>query len=1052
MRASSIPKLALAAFLSFLILLPVPSVAQPSTTRSSTAALNNCVPGPHTGVINTDQIWCAADNPHLLEGEVIVEAGSTLTLEPGVEVQGGIYDGLTVRGVLQAIGAIDQEILFTSKENSGSAGWRGLGFLGATSSGSLYYVTLRYGGMYHSEVGSYAILAAKDMSASGLEIVNSHIQKSSFWTSGHTYGLTIDNSPFLLANSTVSDMGSASDDSAVRISGSGTSGSILHSEFSANTGTTMIIDPDVQQVLISENHIHDNWLGLVVSSGNVTVEKNIIERNTSFVSTRGGLIVNGGSPIIRENILRNNTADRGGGMSIYGSPQVINNVITGNHAAYACSAIDIAAGSAPAFWHNTISGNDGGDGSAICIEGEGPHGVFNNTIIAGQPVGVQSAWENATLELHHTLWDDVAQVESGDGSIINDTPFYGKAMFDLDGYHLTRFSAAVGKGLPSGVSEDLEGDARPQPPGTLPDLGADEFTGSQDPSFWVEFYSDEPRLEIREEGGVRVEQNFFIFWNYGSDETNPDPLDLVITAALDSSMVFDEQESDGAGELSYTQNCQVVTWNSTQSVKKDDFGFTRFAIHYNSEALAGDPSVLDFQLQAGSDVHQQTITTTIPIFPPKITWPIDGEGCSAQFINMVVTGYAMPGSIIRLYEDDVYKATGTADDEDGIFNIVYNSDEAGIDDYTRIYVRACNPNELYDCGDTSNTITVTKQLSFWCPRRSYWEGDYHTVHGGESVWHATFGFRDAQGMLATEAWTFFAGTGLENSTLSLHLCICPGGIDYPSSTWVIANGTRYNPSGGTTNIPSFSIPAASGAVEFHGVCSGSELVDTGTILVDPDGFVFDVTKGFMESDPSKQFVLQGAKVTLMVSEPSLGGWVQWPAHLYANQINPQITGSDGYYSFYTPPGDYYVRVTDLDGFQSWRSPLITVVDKLVHLNVPLTPFTTPAAKQVQLGVSGPSPATVFLLPGETAEWQAESVPNISTVTRQIYTTDPVLRLLSVLDPHQSVAGWDGGMLAPGAVFRREFIEPGVYAYSDGLGYTGWVVVGGQSLYLPLVTR
>ena len=190
-------------------------------------------------------------------------------------------------------------------------------------------------------------------------------------------------------------------------------------------------------------------------------------------------------------------------------------------------------------------------------------------------------------------------------------------------------------------------------------------------------------------------------------------------------MVFDGQESSGAGELDFTQNGQVISWDSTKPVQKDEYGFTRFTIHYTSEAQAGEATLLNFMLQTGSNTYQQTLTTFIPKFPPKITWPIDGESCSTQFLNMTVTGYAIPGSLIRLYEDDQWKATGAANDEDGLFSIVYNSDQAGIDDYTRTYVaRLRRASDPYDCGEQSNTITLTKQTSFWCPSRSTWEGDY----------------------------------------------------------------------------------------------------------------------------------------------------------------------------------------------------------------------------------------------------------------------------------------------------------------------------------------
>ncbi len=66
-----------------------------------------------SGTINTDSTWSASDSPIILTGNVIVDAGATLTIAPGTEVHftqrgtGGttlIYS-LTIDGTLLATGA-----------------------------------------------------------------------------------------------------------------------------------------------------------------------------------------------------------------------------------------------------------------------------------------------------------------------------------------------------------------------------------------------------------------------------------------------------------------------------------------------------------------------------------------------------------------------------------------------------------------------------------------------------------------------------------------------------------------------------------------------------------------------------------------------------------------------------------------------------------------------------------------------------------------------------------------------------------------------------------
>jgi hypothetical protein len=51
--------------------------------------------------------------------------------------------------------------------------------------------------------------------------------------------------------------------------------------------------------------------------------------------------------------------------------------------------------------------------------------------------------------------------------------YTGSPAFAADGYHLTRDSAAIDRGVTSTVAIDIDGDARPQ--GSGYDLGVDEF-------------------------------------------------------------------------------------------------------------------------------------------------------------------------------------------------------------------------------------------------------------------------------------------------------------------------------------------------------------------------------------------------------------------------------------------------------------------------------------------------------------------------------------------------------------------------------------------------
>jgi hypothetical protein len=67
------------------------------------------------GVIETDTIWTEAHSPYTITGNVLVNNGTTLTIQPGVTVNLGSYY-IKVNGTLQAVGNSTNKVTFNDGE------------------------------------------------------------------------------------------------------------------------------------------------------------------------------------------------------------------------------------------------------------------------------------------------------------------------------------------------------------------------------------------------------------------------------------------------------------------------------------------------------------------------------------------------------------------------------------------------------------------------------------------------------------------------------------------------------------------------------------------------------------------------------------------------------------------------------------------------------------------------------------------------------------------------------------------------------------------------
>ncbi len=116
-----------------------------------------------SGLLTSNTTWTLAQSPYLVVGDVTVNAGVRLTIEPGVVVKFVLGRNLTINGILVAEGTADSRIIFTSiKDDSvggdangdGSATWPRPGDWGRIAFGDssvdsqtrLRYAVVRYGG------------------------------------------------------------------------------------------------------------------------------------------------------------------------------------------------------------------------------------------------------------------------------------------------------------------------------------------------------------------------------------------------------------------------------------------------------------------------------------------------------------------------------------------------------------------------------------------------------------------------------------------------------------------------------------------------------------------------------------------------------------------------------------------------------------------------------------------------------------------------------------------------------------------------------------------
>lgn len=180
-------------------------------------------------------------------------------------------------------------------------------------------------------------------------------------------------------------------------------------------------------------------------------------------------------------------------------------------------------------------------------------------------------------------------------------------------------------------------------------------------------------------------------------------------------------------------------------------------------------------------------------------------------------------------------------------------------------------------------------------------------------------------------------------------------------------------------------PKSSGNSSLGSGSIGSDLRE----CLDPSGIVYEA----VESNP-----LSGVTATLWYSASENGtNAVEWDAGNYGGQINPQITDTDGMYSWYVPDGYWKVKFTK-DGYTAAETEWMEVPPPQLDVNIGLISTAAPTVQSINaypdyveiIFTQYMSVTKTLTIPdGYTYEW-AEKTP-VNTESNICYSK--VLRLI-----------------------------------------------------------
>jgi predicted outer membrane repeat protein len=232
-------------------------------------------------------------------------------------------------------------------------------------------------------------------------------------------------------------------------------------------------NPSLVNVTITNNTADENGGGIFSFNSNPSLVNVTISGNSSTRYSGGGIACTGGSPSLVNVTISGNSAlgtgsyKGGGGISCEASnPSLVNVVITNNLTSDDGGGIYCFASSSPTIVNTIVSDNSGNKG--VYVHSGNPSITYSNF------------YDNQNGNFYGLDWHGVNVMTNANGdscdayyNIQEDPEFVD---IDNNNYHLQNWSQLIGAGtITDNMPEtDIEGNPRPNPSGTNPDIGAYE--------------------------------------------------------------------------------------------------------------------------------------------------------------------------------------------------------------------------------------------------------------------------------------------------------------------------------------------------------------------------------------------------------------------------------------------------------------------------------------------------------------------------------------------------------------------------------------------------
>jgi hypothetical protein len=351
------------------------------------------IPG-YGHVIYKDSVWTDQDGPIILDQNVYILPGVTLTIEPGVKVLFGENVRLTCRGIIKASGSKDLPILFTWKDPDHY--WESIECLNATSGNpdvpspiEFQYCIVEYGKGIRINNSSMAITdnvfrnnvsSAIQIEYGSGPILNNRVYANSTERrveSGNGAGIKVfTNRSVRIENNIVHDN--------VSVGGRDGGGGIY--AFAYDGGDVAVVNNKVT------NNSSDRKGGGIFAYDSQVIG-NLVEGNSSTM-TGGGIYAL--QSVVRDNVITGNRSAEGGGISSKDA-DITHNLIRNNRAAKGSGIYQLGLGN---IQKNTLAQNSGiGKDIDTAIFMLGNASVRRNNIVAGDGFALRFESHNLSPDL-----------------------------------------------------------------------------------------------------------------------------------------------------------------------------------------------------------------------------------------------------------------------------------------------------------------------------------------------------------------------------------------------------------------------------------------------------------------------------------------------------------------------------------------------------------------------------------------------------------------------------------------------------------------------------